>query len=99
LTFEVRILARAAADLREIRDHIAQDYPDRAARVVARLLSRIETLSELPHRGSIPRDELLQRKGYRFLTESSFLIFYKVMDSRVFIHRVIHGKRAYERLL
>ena len=99
MTYTVRVLRRAEGDLSEIYDHIAEDSPRRAVEVVERVLDRIESLSELPSRGAPPRDERLKQKGYRFVIEHSYLILYKVGSSQIWVHRVVHGKRAYERIL
>ncbi len=99
MKFVVRILRRAEGDLREIRRYIAGDSPGAAVAVVDRLLDAIERLSQFPNRGARPRDEGLRAQGYRFLVEGSYLIFYKVGRTQVRVFRVLHGKRAYERLL
>ncbi len=99
MTYTVRVLRRAEGDLFGIYDEIAKDSPRRAVAMVERILDRIESLSELPSRGARPRDERLRQKGYRFVIERPYLVFYKVGSSQVWVHRVLHGKRAYERIL
>ncbi len=103
MKYEVRILRRAESDLEEILSYIARDSPFPSSQVasdlIQRILDRIESLDHFPHRGARPRDERLRNKEYRFLVEKPYLIFYKVRGSQVRIHRVIHGKRAYEKIL
>ncbi len=99
MTYTVRVLRRAEDDLSEIYDQIAADSASQAVAMVARVLDRIESLSELPSRGARPRDERLKQKGYRVVVEHPYLIFYKVGPSQVWVHRVVHGKRTYERIL
>lgn len=99
MTYTVRLLRRAEADLSEIYDHIASDSPRLAVKIVDRILDQIESFDELPNRGATPRDERLRGKGYRFLIEKPYLIFYKVDPSQVWVHRILHGKRAYDRIL
>ena len=67
--------------------------------MVDHLLDKIESLAQAPERGARPRDQRLRKKGYRFLVSDPYLIFYKVHPARVYIHRIVHGKRAYERIL
>lgn len=98
MTYEVRILARAENDLIEIRDFIARDSPANAQKMVFRLIDRIQSLDLFPSRGAVPRDALLSRNGYRFLVEEPYLIFYKI-EAKVLVYRVLHSKRAYERIL
>lgn len=99
MTYTVRVLRLAEADLFEIYEQIAEGSPRRAVEMVERVLDRIESLSRLPNRGARPRDERLKQKGYRFVVEHPYLVFYKVGPSQVWVHRVVHGKSAYERLL
>ena len=99
MKYTVRVLRRAEDDLLEIYETIASDSPPNAVGMVHRILDRIESLAELPDRGARPRDPRLKKKGYRFLVEKPFLIFYKVGPSQVWVHRVLHDKRAYERIL
>ncbi len=95
----VRILRRATSDLAGIQRYIERDSPAAAARVVDALLVAIESLAEHPNRGSLPRDERLQRLGYRLLTRGRHLIFYKVVGKQVRVYRVLHQRRAWARLL
>lgn len=97
--YQVQILQRAQNDLLEIKNYISKDSPNAAVALVDRLLTRMDSLSRLPSRGAEPRDAYLRSKGYRFLVEGAYLIFYKVGTAQVRIHRVIHGKRAYRKLL
>lgn len=103
MKYEVRILKRAQYDLEDIQRYIAGNSPfpsaQSASETVIRLLDRIESLSQFPHRGARPRDERLRGKGYRFVNERPYLIFYKVHGSIVRIYRILHGKRAYQRIL
>ncbi len=99
MTYTVRVLRRAEGDLSHIYDHIAADSPRPAVEVVERILDRIDSLSELPSRGARPQDERLKQKGFHFVVEHPYLIFYKIGPSQVWVHRVVHGKRAYGRIL
>ncbi len=95
----VRVLKRAERDLVEVRHYLDREAPDSAGTVVADLLDAIEGLARSPERGARPRDERLRRRGFRFLVRQSYLIFFKVERSRVWVYRVLHGKREWSRLL
>lgn len=101
MTFRVRVVRRAEADLLEIRDYLRRDTPDQAESVTEALLQAIDSLERLPLRGARPRDPRLRRLGYRFLSKSSWLIFYKVDEARklVRVHRVLHARREYRAIL
>jgi plasmid stabilization system protein ParE len=95
----VRVLKRAERDLVELRSYLAREAPDSAGRVVGELLDAIESLARWPERGARPRDELLRRRGFRFLVRRSYLIFFKVSGRSIWVYRVLHGRRAWSRLL
>ncbi len=99
MTHTVRILQPAQEDLLEIYEYIASESPPSAVKMVHKILDRIESLSHFPNRGAQPRDPRLKTKGYRFVTEKPYLVFYKIGPSQVWVHRVLHGKRAYNRIL
>ncbi len=95
----VRILRRAAADLLEIRQYIDREAPSAAQAIIDRLLKKIAALSAFPAVGRMPRDDVLRARGYRVLVEGDYLIFYKVLQRHVRVHRVLHGRREYQDLL
>jgi toxin ParE1/3/4 len=95
----VRILRSAQRDLSEIAAYLRCDAPDGAERVIEEVLSGIERLGELPESGPVPRDQRLERLGFRYLACERYLVFYKLTRSQVRIYRVLHQRRAYERLL
>jgi toxin ParE1/3/4 len=99
VTHQVRILHRAEADLREIRDYIARDDPSAAGRLFDKLLDAVAALAMSAERGARPRDDRLRRLDYRYLVVDPYIVFYKVAARTVLVYRVLHGHRAYGGLL
>ena len=99
MTHAVRVLRRAQRDLQEIYDHIVREAPMRAGPFIDKLIAAIETLFSMPDRGTIPRDPILAARGYRFIVQDPYLIFYKVKGREARVHRVLRGSRAYRDLL
>ena len=95
----VRVLNRAERDLVELRSYLGREAPDSAGQVVGEVLDLIESLALSPERGARPRDERLRRRGFRFQVRQPYLIFFKVSGRVVWVYRVLHGKRAWSRLL
>jgi plasmid stabilization system protein ParE len=95
----VRVLKRAERDLFELRAYLRREAPDSADRVIGDLLDAIESLARWPERGARPRDERLRRRGFRFLARRLYLIFFKISGRSAWVYRVLHGKRAWSRLL
>ena len=84
-------------DLESIGDHIARSNPLRAESFVLELWTRCKELARFPEAFPlVPRHEA---SGVRRRIHGNYLIFYKALDDRVIIVRVIHGAMDYEPLL
>jgi toxin ParE1/3/4 len=82
---------RALARLREIRDYVAKDKPDAAARLATRIVTLVEALKEHPYLG---RQE--SESGVRELIVGGtpYLIFYRVRANRVTIMTIWNGAQS-----
>jgi len=51
--------------------------------------------------GSVLSDEeyTIIKRGYRFVFIHPHLVFYRIIDNTVIIHRILHGRRDYLRAL
>jgi toxin ParE1/3/4 len=97
--FQVRLLGIAEEDFTEIVSFIAADNPNAAAAIADKIEKNLALLSENPHLGRIPREEEIRNLGYRYLIVQNYLIFYKIEESTIFIHRILHGARNHQSLL
>ena len=64
-------------------------------RAVAEKILRIEQISSLSHMPECcpqPRDLALTAKGYRYLIVEKYLMFYKVVEDAIQIHRIVYGE-------
>jgi toxin ParE1/3/4 len=87
---ELELLPRAEQDIRAIWSYIAQDSPRAADRVAASLFDSLEMLLQQPRMGAA-RPELAE--GLRALTSGSYVVFYRPLDTRVQVVRILHGRR------
>lgn len=85
---------RALARLREIRDYVARDKPDAAARLATRIVALVEALRQHPHLGRAGSEP-----GLRELVVGGtpYLIFYRVRAKRVTITTIWHGAQSRKR--
>lgn len=76
------------ARLREIRAYIAQDKPDAAERVAARLAAIVETLKVHPYLGRARSEP-----GVRELVVGGtpYIVLYRVRGKRITILTIHHG--------
>jgi len=84
---------RAQARLREIRAYIAQDNPEAAERVAARLVAIVETLKTYPYLGRSGTEP-----GIRELVVGGtpYIVLYRVRGKRVTILTIWHGAQVRE---
>jgi len=85
----------------EIFSYISQDIVDAAANMLDKLNFSIAGLADFPNKGSVLSDDeySLIERGYRFIVVSPYLVFYRIMNDTVIIHRILHGRRDYLREL
>ena len=91
----------AVDDMDEIFSYISKDDVFAAENLLHKLDRSISGLSDFPEMGSVlSEDEYsLVQRGYRFIVVNPYLVFYRVMQENVIIHRILHGRRDYLREL
>lgn len=101
MTFEVILLKEADSDLMSIYEYLKRHATKSVAiKEIERLESACMSLQENPERGSIPK-ELPPGGSYnlRQLIVREFRVFYKIIENRVVIYGIIHGRRNIRELL
>ena len=88
----IRWLDLAVDDLEEIADYIAQDNPKAANRMVARLWSSVQNLSNNPEAG---RPGRVFGTRELIVSQTPFIVPYRISDSEIQILRVLHGSRKW----
>jgi len=81
---------QAREDLIEIWQHIAEDDPRAADRVLDQLDEAVSHLAAHPELGAA-RDDI--RPGLRYLIRDSYLLLYRLTDVGAEIVRVVHARR------
>ncbi|CAM4365442.1 type II toxin-antitoxin system RelE/ParE family toxin [Paenibacillus alkaliterrae] len=98
---KIKYSQAAVDDMDEIFSFISQDNVSVAENILEKLDHYIAGLADFPSMGSVLSDEeytLIQR-GYRFIVVNPYLVFYRIIDDKVIIHRILHGRRDYLREL
>ena len=86
----IKWLDLAVDDLEDIADYISQDNPDAANRVVSRLWAAVKFLAEQPKMG---RPGRVYGTRQLVVSDTPFVVPYRVMGSEIQILRVLHGAR------
>lgn len=92
---------QALTDLDEIWNYIASELgnPITAESTVNGVMDAVDTLKIFSGAGAMLYFFDGMNSGYRFIRHGNYLAFYRVIDTDVFIDRIIYGKRNYMRLL
>jgi plasmid stabilization system protein ParE len=97
---KIRILPAAQFDIREIANALAALNPAVSAKFADRYAKVQARLRDFPELAPISRDNQLAESGFRVaVLEYGYLMFYKVQNETVWVHRVISGRRDYGGLL
>jgi plasmid stabilization system protein ParE len=97
--YKIRYLSTAEKDLIDILEYITKDNPSAAISQLERFDKSISQLALNPFLGVVPKDERLEKLGYRMLVVGKYLVFYVLKTGTVQIRRIIHGARRYSFLL
>lgn len=98
---KIKYTPAAVDDMDEIFSFISQDSVSTAENMLEKLNHQISALADFLHIGSVLSDEeyTLVQRGYRFIIVHPYLVFYRIIDNIVIIHRILHGRRDYLREL
>ncbi len=97
----IRYTQDAIDDLDVIFDYIALEDQEAALRMLAKIDRRITQFSDQPRMGAAigMSEPSIVRPGYRYLTVSPYLIFYRVENDEVRIGRILHSRQDWLFLL
>ncbi len=96
--YEIKFLKDALEDLEEIILYIAKDSKILALKMHDQIMDTAKDLTTFPKRGRLVPDKKMAAHGFRMLIVMPYIIFYKIDDNTVHIHRVLHGARNYPSL-
>lgn len=97
--YNVELLPAAYSDLDEIFDYIMLDNPQSAAEVLEHIMSSLARLEHFPYSGKPLFDRSLGKFNFRMVIVDSYIAFYRLVDDKVLVYRVLHGARKYSHLL
>lgn len=90
MAYKVVVDPKVYDDLHDIHQHIAEDNPGAAGKLIDLIERSIGSLSEMPDRVPLRPD---LREGYRVMIVGSYLLFYRIAGDEVQIARVLHASR------
>jgi len=101
MNYKLLIDPLAKKDIIEIYNYLAlSDSTDKANRLLDNLETTYQKLEKLPERGHIPEE--LRGTGIKRFLEihyKPYRIIYEIIDSTVYVHCVLDGRRNMQELL
>lgn len=103
LQYEIEVTEQAEKDLNAILEYISVELqvPEIAIAQLKRIQESIFALAKMPERGAIVKREPWKSRQVRFLPVDHFLVYYFIhkTEKKVFIVRVLYGRRDQEKQL
>lgn len=101
MQFNVYVVSDAEQDLYEIYNYVATyDSVSNAENLLANLEHTCQSLSTSPNRGHYPPElESIHVFEYREIHYKPYRIIYQVIESDVFIHCILDGRRNLQEIL
>lgn len=91
--FKVELLPAANDDLNEILDYILIENAIAAEEVLEKIMSALNHLKTFPHSGMRLIENSLVHLQFRMVVIKPYVVFYKFVDDKVLIYRILHEAR------
>ena len=92
---KLKINPQVYDDLVDIKASIAEDSPEQAVKVVAKILSDMERLVDFPESGNKLSNKIRFEVKYRYIITYSYASVYYVEDDSVIVTTVLHLARDF----
>lgn len=91
----------AENDLSEIKKYISEDLenPSAAMSTIKKITKNIRMLSDYSLIGTPLSSVTDVQGGYRYLVIDNYMVFYRADEEKVFVDRILYGRRDYLRIL
>lgn len=95
---KLRINPLVVEDLREIRDYIAEDNPEKATETIEHIYEKFENLRVFPDIGADLSRRVSFRTDYKYAVWNNYVIIYRSVKDYVEIYRVMNRYRDITRI-
>jgi toxin ParE1/3/4 len=97
--YNVELLPAAYADLDEIFDYIMPDSMQAANETLDNIMSSLRRLEDFPQSGVPLTDRSMKKFNFKMVIINPYIAFYRFIDGKVIIYRILHCARNYPHLL
>jgi len=93
MIYRVQLAEQAKRDLRGIYEYFAftRQEPRLGRKIKQRIVEKLRTLSEMPHRYPVYQEEPWKSMGLRQVFAGSYCSFYLIVESKVQVARIMYG--------
>ena len=101
MKYKIHYTKESRRDLDEIWDYISSELQNTssAERTVNRIMDDVDRLADFAEIGAPLSSIADVDSDYRFLVTGSYLTFYRVYGSDIYVDRILYGRRDYLRIL
>jgi toxin ParE1/3/4 len=96
---DIQLLPAAYSDLDEIFNYIIANNPQAAEKTLDKIIQSLRRLEDLPYSGTPLVGRSLTKFSFRMVIVDPYIAFYRLIDDRIYVYRVLHGARNYQHLL
>lgn len=87
---KLRINPLVVKDLKEIRDYIAEDNPDKAHETIDNIYKTFENVQQFPSIGADLSKRVSFKTEYKYVVWENYIMLYKIGKEYVEIYRVVN---------
>lgn len=95
---KLRINPLVVADLKEIRNYIAEDNAEKAAETIEKIYGKFENIQLFPGVGADLSKRVSFCRDYKYAVWNDYVIIYKVEEEYVEIYRVVNRYQDIKRI-
>lgn len=97
--YSVEILPVAYKDLDSIFDFILLENPTNSKKILDKIMTSLQILEDYPFSNQIIYHKSLLYYNFRALIVAPYIVFYRVLDNKVFVYRILHEATNYINIL
>ncbi|MCG9479539.1 MAG: type II toxin-antitoxin system RelE/ParE family toxin [Actinomycetia bacterium] len=97
--YNVELLPAAYGDLDEIFDYIMPDSLQAANDTLDNIMNSLRRLEDFPQSGVPLIDRSMKKFNFKMIIINPYIVFYRFIDGKVIIYRILHCARNYPHLL
>ncbi|MBU8879003.1 type II toxin-antitoxin system RelE/ParE family toxin [Bacillus sp. FJAT-29790] len=86
-------------DLNDIFEYILLDNPSAAASMLDKIMSSLRQLEGFPNSGVKVNESSIKNYHFRMLIIEPYAAFYRIIENKVHVYRILHGSRDYINVL